>query len=490
MHEVRQGSEPRGRHEAAPARGAHERTAGPRHAAPPSRAWAARTALALAAATALGLLGSVPVVRSSAADAARSVGSAITGDRSGVEADAAGPIGAFLPGEEDDADVPVEPGASTGGETGGDAGGSSTPQVVAASLPGQSDPAAVPAFVTWFPAVDANGVPQPSTGTTGDASAPVVLPPVPTEFTPSPLPFPTGDPSPTFSTEPTPSMTPSFDPTTPGPTPSSGGSTGPATSSAPPADTEAALRYSPPALIDPVVIAFPEGESRVTLDTSRDYILTLPQDRPLVNTLGLTIVGGRNIVIIGGTVDVRDGVAGVRRGMYLKDATPTGTTYVEGVRFLSSTTGALTEGIDIASPGARVVLQNIAITGALSGSYATNHADVVQSWAGPRVLLVDGLSASSRYQGFFLLPNQHDSSRVDDWSINRVSLSGVQSAYLLWRDGGTFAIRTQDVYVTGSRYAGGGLWPSASDWPDVTLGPAPETYGVTAGLGYRSPGYR
>ncbi|MGE0817529.1 MAG: hypothetical protein AB7O74_02605 [Candidatus Nanopelagicales bacterium] len=342
----------------------------------------------------------------------------------------------------------------------------------------------------WFPAVDASGAPVPSTAPASPSDAP----PQPDEpgtvpilWTPDPE--PSGEPTPQPSTPdpstpgPGPTATTSFDPTSaapfPTPTPTTSGGT-----------SSAALRFLPPALVDPLVVAFPEGESRISLDLSRDYILTLPRDRPLVNTLGLTIVGGRNVVVIGGTVDVRDGVAGVRRGMYLKDATPNGTTYVEGVRFLSSTTGALTEGIDIASPGARVVLQNIAITGALTGSYATNHADVVQAWAGPRVLLVDGLSASSRYQGFFLLPNQHDSSPVDDWSINRVSLSGVQSAYLLWRDGGTYAIRTQDVYLTGSRYTGGGLWPSASDWPDVTLGPAPETYGITAGFGYSSPGYR
>jgi hypothetical protein len=237
------------------------------------------------------------------------------------------------------------------------------------------------------------------------------------------------------------------------------------------------------------VLSFPEGAKSVVLDLTKDYVLVLPSTRPLVNTHGLTISGGRNIVIIGGTVDVREGVGTVRRGMYLKDVTPNGTTYIEGVRFTSSTVGSLTEGIDLAAAGAKVVLQNITFDGSMQGSQATNHADIIQAWAGPRVLQVDGLSATTQYQGLFLLPNQHNTAPVADWSLNRMSLSGARVGYLLWRDNGSYAIRTSDVYLSGSQIANGGLWPSPGAWPGVTFGAAPEAYGASAGFGYISPGY-
>lgn len=510
MHEVRRGSAPRGRHEATVVRGAHERVGGPRHAASGPRIRATTPVLASIAVLTIAMM-AIPVVRTGAADAARAVGGVLTGVPGAPQTEAMGADGPYRPGGTASAD---DAASSTGGSDVADPGAdpvqvttTSTGQVVVDGLDQPFDPAVTSAFTPWFPPLQADGTPSPSspdapTNETPGVETPVEVPEVPIEFTPDPTPFPTEtptetqtpEPTPSASAEPTPSQTPSYEPSTPAPepTPSPAPTTSaPSTTPVTPGPvSDAALRFSPPALSNPQVIAFPEGSVSIKLDVARDYILTLPRDRPLVNTMGLTIVGGRNVVIVGGTVDVRDGVAGVRRGAYLKDATPNGTTYIEGVRFLSTTAGALTEGIDIASPGARVVLQNIAITGALTGSYATNHADIVQAWAGPAVLQIDGLSASTRYQGFFLLPNQHDSSPVYDWSFHRVSLGGVDSAYLLWRDGGSYAIRTSDVYVSGSRYSGGGLWPSASAWPGVITGPAPQAYAAGAGYTYSSPGYR
>lgn len=324
----------------------------------------------------------------------------------------------------------------------------------------------------------------PASAPTTPAPAPTTSSPAPAPTTSSPAPAPT-----TSSPAPAPTTSsPAPAPTTSSPAPA------PTTSSPAPVTSESALRFRPPALVNPVTMAFPEGGATVKLDVTKDYILTLPANRPLVNTKGLTITGGRNVVIIGGVVDVRDGDAttGARRGAYLSKATPNGTTFIEGVRFISSTQGSLTEGIDLASPTARVVLQNVAIDGVLSGSYATNHADMIQAWAGPAVLDIDGFSATTSYQGFFLLPNQHDASLVKDWSLNRMSLTGTDSAYMLWRDNNTagYTIRTSDVYVSGSHIANGGLWPNASYWPGVNVGKAPAAYAATAGLDYVSPGYR
>ena len=301
--------------------------------------------------------------------------------------------------------------------------------------------------------------------------------PSPTATSPTPTPKPTtASPSPTTSTQPPTAATPSPTATpTPSPTRVASRST---------------LAFTPPTLVSPIVMPFPGGSSSLKLDVTKDYVLTLPTDQPLVNVKGITITGGHNVVMIGGAVDVQDGVSGERRGMYLSKATPTGTIFIEGVRILSSTQGSLTEGIDLASPGARVVLQNVALEGQLSGSYTTNHADAIQAWAGPAVLDIDGFSATTSYQGMFLLPNQHDPSPVYDWDLRHVSLSGQDAGYLAWRDSGAYAISVSDFYVTGSHIADGGVWPNPAAWSGVTYGAAPQDYASTAGPGYVSPGYR
>jgi len=494
---------PAGRHEAT-GRGAHERiAAAPRHAAPERRS--PGPALASVAAAVVVLLG-FSLVRGGAIDSARAIGLPVppffTPSIGAGEADPAGtPVGQPLGDVDARTPAPTPPAATLTYTT-------TTGEVVV--LGGAPVGGARTAVVApWFPPVDETGAPVPSTGPASPSDAPtgpVELPTVPVVWTPDPTPTTTSpEPAPPSPTPDVPTATdtpaPTFEPSSPGPgitpTPSVDPSTPPApTTTAPPAPTTPpaapgpALRFAPPTLSSPTTVAFPEGSASLSLDPARDYIVTLPRGRALVNTNGLTISGGRNVVVIGGAVDVRDGSGGVRRGMYAKGSTPNGTLYVEGVRFFSSTVGALTEGIDIASPGARVVLQNIAIDGTLTGSYATNHADVVQAWAGPRVLEVDGLSASSQYQGFFLLPNQHSSAPVDDWSLHRVALTGAGAAYLAWRDSGSYSITTSDVYVSGSRMGNGGLWPNAGAWPDVTVGRAPEVYAGTAGTAYVSPGYR
>ena len=144
---------------------------------------------------------------------------------------------------------------------------------------------------------------------------------------------------------------------------------------------------------------------KIELSPVRDYIVQAPGMRPLKVTGGLRIEGGRNVVVhrrrdrrpteVGG--------AGARadRAVFLKNQT--GTIHVEGVRISGKD---LAEGIDLDQrEGATVVLQNIAID-TVQGSRDGHHADVLQSWAGPANLRIDGLDGSTEYQGFFLLPQQ------------------------------------------------------------------------------------
>ena len=156
------------------------------------------------------------------------------------------------------------------------------------------------------------------------------------------------------------------------------------------------LRWPPPRLVDPATIKLPStGYTESQLDPDRDYIVDLPaRDK----RGGVTLIGGHNVVIVGGHITVPRSAQPedrFRRALYIKDAT--GTVHVEGV-VLDSAPGAVWDGIDIAAPEATVQLENVRVDG-VRGSLAGYHGDVVQPWGGVRALRVDRLSASSDYQG-------------------------------------------------------------------------------------------
>ncbi len=326
--------------------------------------------------------------------------------------------------------------------------------------------------------VDVSVSPAPVTTT----PAPVTTTPAPVTTTPAPV---TTTPAP-VTTTPVPVTTTPVPPTT-SPAP-------PTTNSTP----SGPLSWAPPALTNPVTIALasrPDG--KISLSAGTDYILKLPTDAVYSNTHGLEIVGGRNVVIVGGTVDVgggwyssgtgpgvpADGM--VKRAAYF--LSQTGTVHLEGVRFISSS-GNLSEGINISAPMATVQIQNVSIDTVLTGTQATNHADALQSWNGPETLLVDGFTATTGYQGMFL--NPHDTSTAsavtENWVLKNVELVGNSSAkYILWRVRPPQGIATYNVFTSG----GVGNWNSASDWPNVTKGRAPVDFAASAGVGYASPGY-
>ncbi len=278
---------------------------------------------------------------------------------------------------------------------------------------------------------------------------------------------------------------------------------GPATTTLPSADAATAVSLTPvtitspklprrpPTLTKPITIRVTDEMGELKLSRSRDYRIVLPTNRAWKNARGLFITGGHNVVVLGGTVDVRGGWKDgsgriVKRAAYFRDST--GIVHVEGVRFLSSTTQRMTEGIDLALPGAYLRLFNIRISSLLTGSQGTNHADVIQAWAGPRSLLVDGLTAATQYQGMFLTPQQRSSASVGLYDLRRVWIDGRSAAYLLWRTG-SFPVRTSEVHVTGSTRQSSGLWPNRSSWPYVKASRPARVFGGTAGFGYTSPGY-
>jgi len=153
------------------------------------------------------------------------------------------------------------------------------------------------------------------------------------------------------------------------------------------------LSWAPPKLVDPETIQLQDHRDwGLKLKKDRDYLIKLPKDTPFIGELN--VYGGHNIVIIGGEIHIPDEAEDPRykegkgmksrRALYLQGST--GTVHVEGLHI---TGRGLHEGLNIAErePGCIVQLQNIRVE-LLHGSYAKNHADVIQSWAGPAELRI------------------------------------------------------------------------------------------------------
>jgi hypothetical protein len=271
-----------------------------------------------------------------------------------------------------------------------------------------------------------------------------------------------------------------------------GGSGGPAPKPGPtPRPAAGPLAWAPPQLVSPTTVKLTDDHHDLKLDKKKDYVVQLPPDG--LHVQGTSIWGGHNVVLIGGEIDVPADDPG--RGLALKSQT--GTLHVEG---LWITGDGLREGINLDQPsGAVVQLENLRVD-APNGSRSTNHADVIQSWAGPRVLRIDRLSATTTYQGFFLLPNQHDKGpQPEGFDLRHVDLRGLKgSGYMLWRDGASWPVAVQDVYVRrpGSHERTKLLWPKKGEasrsWSQVHVGTPPGGSFVpdgVAGTGYKSPGY-
>lgn len=218
-----------------------------------------------------------------------------------------------------------------------------------------------------------------------------------------------------------------------------------------------------PALVKPTTVYLTPLTPVLTLDQSRDYIVKVPADA--VFTSGAAIVGGRNVTLESATIRYAAPLGApidwLVRGLFLK--AQAGVMYVNNLQIR----GPLEDGIqmDQKAPHAAVVLHNVSVD-PVWGSYEGYHADVLQTWAGPARLVVDNLTGTSNYQGFFLKPNQlwTDGPKPEFFWFRNVQLDLSQGYYALWTDGyGAFPVEVRDVYVrpyTTSRNAW--LWPKPS----------------------------
>lgn len=237
------------------------------------------------------------------------------------------------------------------------------------------------------------------------------------------------------------------------------------------------------------------------LDEETDYVLKLPAGAYARG--GLTIDGGRHITLIGGHIWVPETGAtelGPRRGLLLLNQR--GTVHVEGLQIDGP---GLSEGIQMGQPyGATVQLQNIYVGQVRARDkvgFTDNHPDVVQTWAGPRRLLVDRLSGSTDFQGLFLNPTSPacatslcrpstESQRT--WDLRNIDIWGSPSARVLMWKAGDFPLAQQNIrgWSADSRSMQASVMPSSLAWPGLAWGPPPArtVSPANVGLGYQPAG--
>lgn len=213
---------------------------------------------------------------------------------------------------------------------------------------------------------------------------------------------------------------------------------------------------------------------------------------------GLVINGGHNVVIMSGHIQVPyvSATSTITQRMGLELAAQTGTVHVEGLLIDGPD---LSEGIDLEErSGATVQIENVRV-GPLHArdeiGFTDNHPDVIQTWAGPKVLRVDRLTGITDFQGLMLDPAQIDPYSASAIELQRINIAGLPTAHKLFLKVGDDPMTYQDVWATPPSHPALSIWTYVfpnSTWADVQQKPRPEGDFVppgTVGNDYVSPGY-
>jgi hypothetical protein len=226
----------------------------------------------------------------------------------------------------------------------------------------------------------------------------------------------------------------------PGPEPSPAGAPTP-TAPVSPASGRPSLgpsAWDEPTLVNPTVITLSATNYNLALPQTKDYILQCPNG-PIALPRTLSVWGGHNVVI-----EHCDFEVDANWVAYLHNTA--GTLWVDDVHFGGTN---LTGGVQLQEPGATVVMRDV-LFDTVYGSYATNHAELIQTWSGPSRFLIDGLTGATTYQGLFLLPNQWDNATVEtQWDFRNIDIDDTRGAYALYvsDQNGAFPLNLESVYV-------------------------------------------
>jgi hypothetical protein len=275
----------------------------------------------------------------------------------------------------------------------------------------------------------------------------------------------------------------------PGPPEPSAPEPSPAPSAPAPAPTVSALPPVPlpppvpsawdrPSLSNPTTVQISDAHHVLVLNQSQDYIVQCPPGT-LELSAALNIWGGHNVVFENCDLDI------TASDWAARFSNTAGTLWIHDVHFGGPN---LTGGIQMQEPGATVVMRDV-LFDTVYGSLNTNHAELIQTWAGPSRLMIDGLTGSTTYQGLFLEPNQFDTGPPPTvFDLRHINIDDSQGAYALWlgavdgspsgdESGAILTWNVQDVYVVPNparTWPGWWLWPQPSTgdptWASVIAG--------------------
>ena len=278
------------------------------------------------------------------------------------------------------------------------------------------------------------------------------------------------------------------------------------------------LTWALPVLDNPVSINLGATNNMPVLSAGQDYLVTLPS---VTRTKRVQIQGGRNVVIVGGAVDI----SAPDNAFYILEGDAGRVVHIEGCLVTQSGLGE-GDAFGINAPTSIVQIENVRVEH-LHGAAADLHADVIQPWGGTLDLRVDHLSGSSNYQGFFLIANYNKNTAFTFKNVNLVIepewYAGASGGDVIWLDRGrsgsmggpvptVFAnfhaeVRSGDTLPNAVSPGSNATSPDSPptllngflSWPALAYvtggiydGPPPGGDYVpagTAGLGYVTPGY-
>jgi hypothetical protein len=257
------------------------------------------------------------------------------------------------------------------------------------------------------------------------------------------------------------------------------------------------LKWAPPTLINPVTVNVTNSTPYwlVTFNNNTDYIIQLPTGSALTHGIGIT--GGRNVVIIGGEINISNSYTNPEDRVGIKLRNQAGTVHIEGLKILNASDGINME----QKLGATVQLENLYVETPLpyedvgGGGF---HADIVQTWAGPSNLRIDYLTGKSSFQGLFFDPNDpyfEPHANPNIWEINHVNIdsNGAGSGYDYESLSRSISWTFIGSNLYGTNPTGHIVYTGFGPFPSVTTGSPPGGDFVpssSVGLGYVSPGYQ
>jgi hypothetical protein len=210
------------------------------------------------------------------------------------------------------------------------------------------------------------------------------------------------------------------------------------------------------------VISVSNANARLYLEAGKDYVVAMP-DSPLTVPGGLWVIGGRNVVVVGGEISNDTPIASptsydAAYGLYLRNQT--GTVHLEGLWIHGRGIGqalVLDQGA-----GATVQIQRSRFETLHPVGYV--HTDGIQSWRGPYVLKIDHLTIQTAGVGIQVQPRQYSQERLGTWEwhhINIVQQTG--DAYALWKNSDIWwRIDQSDLYVRNLGYL---AWANVDNAP-------------------------